>query len=244
MTTVQPTYEPALTFDFRKAIHENRLKGIWKMMVDYRLPYIGATAALAISALAKTFTYMLLRYFADDVLTQGKFIGNSLGQTTLWIGLGFVALALVEGGFAFLSGRLAAFTAEGITRRLRDFLFDHIQRLSFSYHATTPTGDMIERVTSDVDTMRRFFSEQAIGMGRIILLFLINFIAILNLNVKLGLISVIVIPFILLISLWFFKKVTKAYEEYQTQEAVLSTTLQENLTGVRVVKAFARQEYE
>ena len=244
MTTVQPTYEPALTFDFRKAVDENRLKGVWKMMVDYRVPYIGATAALAISALAKTFTYMLLRYFADDVLTQGKLIGNTLAQTTFSIGVGFVALALVEGGFAFLSGRLAAYTAEGITRRLRDFLFDHIQRLSFSYHATTPTGDMIERVTSDVDSLRRFFSEQAIGMGRIILLFVINFVALLKLNTELALVSVVVIPFMLLVSMWFFKQVTKRYEQYQAQEAILSTTLQENLTGVRVVKAFARQEYE
>lgn len=244
MTTVQPPYEPTLTFDFRKAIDENRLKGIWRMMVDYRVPYVGATAALAVSALAKTFTYMLLRYFADDVLTQGKYIGNSLTQTFIWIAVAFIGLALFEGGFAFLSGRLAAYTAEGITRRLRDFLFDHIQRLSFSYHATTPTGDLIERVTSDVDALRRFFSEQGIGMGRIILLFVINFIAILNLNVKLGLVSVVVIPFILIVSLWFFKKVTKRYEEYQAQEAILSTTLQENLTGVRVVKAFARQDYE
>ena len=244
MTTVQPTYEPAMTFDFRNALEENRLKGLWKMMVDYRVPYIGATAALAVSALAKTFTYLLLRFFADDVLTQGKYIGNSLTQTFVWIGAGFVGLALLEGSFSFISGRLAAYTAEGITRRLRDFLFDHIQRLSFSYHATTPTGDLIERVTSDVDALRRFFSEQGIGMGRIILLFVINFIAILNLNVKLGLVSVVVIPFMLWVSLWFFKKVTKAYEEYQAQEAVLSTTLQENLTGVRVVKAFARQNYE
>jgi len=244
MTTIQPSYEPALTFDFRQAIDENRLKGIWKMMVDYRVPYLGATAALAVSALAKTFTYILLRYFADDVLTQGNYIGNSLTQTFIWIAVGFVGLALVEGAFSFLSGRLAAYTAERITRRLRDFLFDHIQRLSFSYHATTPTGDLIERVTSDVDALRRFFSEQGIGMGRIILLFVINWIAILNLNVKLGLVSVVVIPFMLLVSLWFFKKVTKRYEEYQAQEAILSTTLQENLTGVRVVKAFARQDYE
>lgn len=244
MTTIQPNYEPALTFDFRQAIDENRLKGIWKMMVDYRAPYIGATAALAVSALAKTFTYILLRYFADDVLTQGSYIGNSLTQTFVWIAVGFIGLALIEGAFSFLSGRLAAYTAEGITRRVRDFLFDHIQRLSFSYHATTPTGDLIERVTSDVDALRRFFSEQGIGMGRIILLFVINWIAILNLNVKLGLVSVVVIPFMLLVSLWFFKKVTKRYEEYQAQEAILSTTLQENLTGVRVVKAFARQEYE
>jgi ATP-binding cassette, subfamily B, bacterial len=244
MTTVQPTYEPAITFDFRRALEANRLKGLWKMMVDYRLPYIGATAALAVSALAKTFTYLLLRYFVDDVLTQGRYIGDSLTQTFIWIGVGFISLALFEGGFSFISGRLAAYTAEGITRRLRDFLFDHIQRLSFSYHATTPTGDLIERVTSDVDALRRFFSEQGIGMGRIILLFVINFIAILNLNVELGLISVVVIPFMLWVSLWFFKKVTKAYEAYQAQEAVLSTTLQENLTGVRVVKAFARQDYE
>ena len=238
------TLEPTLTFDFRKAIEENRLKGIWKMMVDFRLPYLGATAALAVSALAKTSTYLLLGYFIDDVLAQGNYIGNSLTGTFVWIAVGFIGLAVLEGGFSFLSGRLAAYTAEGITRRLRDFLFDHIQRLGFSYHAATPTGDLIERVTSDVDALRRFFSEQGIGVGRIILLFVINFVAILNLNVKLGLVSVVVIPFMLLASLWFFKKVTKAYEEYQAQEAVLSTTLQENLTGVRVVKAFGRQEYE
>jgi len=238
------TIEPAITFDFRNTIDKNHLRGLWKMMVDYRLPYAGATVSLAVSALAKTTTYLLLRYFVDDVLKDGKYIGNSLMQTFLWIAVAFVGLAVVEGGFSFLSGRLAAYTAEGITRRVRDFLFDHIQRLSFSYHATTPTGDLIERVTSDVDALRRFFSEQGIGIGRIILLFVINFIAILNLNVKLGLLSVIAIPFMLLVSIWFFKRVTKAFENYQSQEAVLSTTLQENLTGVRVVKAFGRQEYE
>jgi len=236
--------EPTLTFDFRKTLQTNRLKGLWQMMADYRLPYIGATLSLAVSALAKTFTYLLLRYFADDVLTQKKYIGNSITETFIWIGVGFIGLAACEGTFSFLSGRLAAYTAEGITRRIRDFLFDHIQRLSFSYHATTPTGDLIERVTSDVDTLRRFFSEQAIGMGRIILLFVINFIALLRLNTELALVSVVAIPFMLLVSMWFFKQVTKRYEAYQAQEAVLSTTLQENLTGVRVVKAFARQEYE
>src|SRR5512141_1510626 len=238
------TPEPTLTFDFRNAIDKHHFRGIWKMMEDYRLPYLGATIALAGSAFAKTLTYMLLRYFADDVLTQGKYIGDSLTKTFVWIAAAFVGLAFFEGTCSYLSGRLAAYTAEGITRRLRDFLFDHIQRLSFSYHATTPTGDLIERVTSDVDALRRFFSEQAIGVGRIILLFVINFVAILNLNAKLALVSVIVIPFMLLVSLWFFKKLTKRYEEYQAQEAILSTTLQENLTGVRVVKAFGRQEFE
>jgi ATP-binding cassette subfamily B protein len=232
------------TFDFRKALNENRLIGIWRMLTDFRAPYFGATASLAISAVAKTCTYLLLGYFADSVLIRKIYIGGTLNKTLAIIGLGFIGLAALEGTFSFLSGRLAAFTAEGITRRLRDFLFDHIQRLSFSYHSQTPTGDLIERVTSDVDALRRFFSEEAIGMGRIILLFFINWFAILKLNEKLGWVSVVVIPFVLLVSLWFFKKVTKRYEDYQAQEAILSTTLQENLTGVRVVKAFARQEYE
>lgn len=232
------------TFDFRETLNANRLLGLWRMMKGFHLSYLAATIALALSALAKTSVYLLLRFFADDVLGQGRMIGTTMTQTFLWIGLGFILLALVEGGGSYLSGRLAAFTAEGITRRLRDFLFDHIQRLSFSYHSATPTGDLIERVTSDVDALRRFFSEQAIGVGRIILLFVINWVAILYINVELGLLSVVVIPLILWVSLWFFKRVTKAYEDYQAQEAVLSTTLQENLTGVRVVKAFARQEYE
>ncbi|MCC7117644.1 MAG: ABC transporter ATP-binding protein [Anaerolineales bacterium] len=234
---------PTQSFDFRNALHKNRLTGLWRMMTDFRFAYLAATLALAISALAKTSVYLLLRFFVDDVLTAGWRLGSAT-QTFLLIGLGFVTLALFEGGFAFLSGRLAAYTAEGITRRLRDFLFDHIQRLSFSYHSQTPTGDLIERVTSDVDALRRFFSEQAIGVGRIVLLFFINWGAILYLNVKLGLLSVIVIPLMLIVSIWFFKRVTKAYEAYQAQEALLSTTLQENLTGVRVVKAFARQDYE
>ena len=84
-------------------------------------------------------------------------------------------LAIIEGGLSFNSGRLAAKTSEGITRRLRNYLFDHIQHLSFHYHSQTSTGELIQRSTSDVDAMRRFFSDQAIGFGRVILLFVINF---------------------------------------------------------------------
>jgi ATP-binding cassette subfamily B protein len=241
-TLAQPSTQSTY-FDFRTALHKNRLKGIWHMMTDFRLSYFGAVATLAVSATAKTATFLLLRYFVDNIMTESN-TGNRLTGDLIYVALGFVGLALFEGGFAYFSGRLAAYTAEGVTRRLRNFLFDHIQRLSFSYHSTTPTGDLIERCTSDVDALRRFFSEQAIGVGRIVLLFIINFIALVELNAKLAWASVVVIPFILLVSMWFFKKVTQRYEKYQEQEAILSTTLQENLTGVRVVKAFARQEYE
>ncbi|MFH2103912.1 MAG: ABC transporter ATP-binding protein [Chloroflexota bacterium] len=241
MATIAPT---TIYFDFRKALTKKKLLGIWRMMSDYRMAYLAANLSLAVSALAKAATYLLLRNFADTILGDAEPFAGSLTRTLVLIALGFVALALVEGGFAFVSGRLAAFSAENITRRLRNFLFDHIQRLSFGYHGKTPTGDLIERVTSDVDSVRNFFNEQAIGMGRIVFLFLINFIAIWQISWILALTSIVVIPVILVVSLWFFKRVTKVYEAYQEQEAILSTTLQENLTGVRVVKAFARQEYE
>ena len=236
---------PAHEYDFSQAYTPNRIRGIWRMMSGFRLPYAGATASLAIAASSKTATFLLLRYFIDQVLGQGNYsLGGNLIRTLAIIGLGFLGLATLEGSFSYFSGRLAAFTAEGITRRLRNYLFDHIQHLDFAYHDKTPTGELIERCTSDVDALRRFYSEQAIGVGRIVLLFVINFAAILELNAKLAFISIIVVPIIILTSIWFFKRLTKAYEAYQEQEAILSTTLQENLAGVRVVKAFARQDYE
>lgn len=238
------TIAPSTYFDFRKSLNKKKLAGMLHMMTGFRLAYAAANATLAVSALAKTLTYLLLRNFADTIVGNVSPFAGTLSKTLILIALGFVGLALFEGGFAYISSRLASYSAENITRRLRNFLFDHIQRLSFAYHSKTPTGDLIERVTSDVDSVRTFFNDQAIGVGRIVLLFVINFIAIWSLSWKLALASVAVIPLIIIVSVWFFKKVTKAYEKYQEQEAKLSTTLQENLTGVRVVKAFARQRYE
>ncbi|MCC7359100.1 MAG: ABC transporter ATP-binding protein [Anaerolineales bacterium] len=226
------------TFDMQSAISNNRLVGLWRLMKGYRLVYLGATATLALAATAKTLTYLLLRYFVDQVLGRGR------PEILPWIGLGFLGLAALEGTFTFISGRQAAYTGEGVARRMRNYIYDHLQRLSFSYHAKAPTGDLIQRATSDVDALRKFYSDQAIGVGRIVLLFTINFVALLALYWPLALASIIVVPFVILTSVWFFKRVNTAYEAFQAQEAILSTTLQENLTGVRVVKAFARQVYE
>lgn len=227
-------------FDMKIALAaKNRYAGLWRMMTGYRLVYIFATICLGIAAIMKTGTYLLLGYFTDQVMSQ---TGSSYWLPL--VAIGFIALALIEGGFTYLSGRLAAYTAEGITRRTRNYLYDHIQRLPFLYFDHTATGELIQRCTSDVDAIRRFFADQAIGVGRIILLFVVNFTALALLSLPLAVFSVIIVPFIVITSVFFFRKVTKAYESYQEQDAVVSTILQENLSGVRVVKAFARQEYE
>jgi ATP-binding cassette subfamily B protein len=209
------------------------------MMYGYRGMYISAIVTLGISAAMATTSFLLIRYFVDQVLPKPE----SYNLLPL-IALGFIALALAQGAFSFISGRLAGRTAECLALRLRDYMFDHIQKLTFAYHDKMQTGELLSRSTSDVDAVRRFFSEQAIGVGRIVILFSINFGTLLALDWQLALLSVIVIPIIVVLSLFFFKKVSDVYEAYQNQEAKLSTTLQENLSGVRVVKAFARQDYE
>jgi len=226
-------------YDLKNVITPNRVVGVWRLMSGYQWKYLGAAFGIGVAAVSKTASYFLLRYFIDN------YFGGGTTRYSVWlIGAGFIVLAAVQGGSTFWSGKLTAETSEGTTRRLRNYLFDHIQRLSFAYHNKTDTGELIQRSTSDVDAMRRFYADQAISFGRIILLFLINFLALMTINIKLSLISIVVIPIIILVSMFFFKRVSDAYKAFQEQEAVLSTTLQENLTGVRVVKAFARQQYE
>ncbi len=225
--------------DIKQTTSANRLVGLWRMMHGFRLIYLSGVASLAIAALAKTSTYLLLRNFVDNVLSKAN------GPIPIYYyAFGFLGLALFEATFTFFSGRMAARAAEGITLRLRNFLFDHLQRLTFTYHDHMQTGELIQRATSDVDAVRRFFADQGTQVGRILMLFIINLIALLTLNVKLALLSVIFIPIIVAISIGFFKKIALAYDAYQNQDGLLSATLQENLSGVRVVKAFARQRYE
>ncbi len=226
-------------YDLKDAVTENRLAGLWRLLNGYKGLFAAATVAIGLAAVAQVGTFYLIRYFTDEVLGSDELV-----RQLIWVALGILFLALLQGTFTFLSGRWAAKAAEGVTIHLRDYLYDHIQRLSFSYHSRTSTGELIQRATSDVDAVRRFYAEQAIGLGRIVLLFLVNFTALLLLNWQLALVSVIVVPILLLVSILFFGKIAERYEAFQEQEAILSTTLQENLTAVRVVRAFARQAYE
>ena len=225
--------------DMPKILSSKKLASLWHLMKGYHFNYFVATVFLALAAFARTNMYLVLGRYLDQVVGEG-FSGNEL----LLAALNFGAMIVLQAISSFMSNWMASFTAENTTRRLRDYLFDHIQRLSYAYHAESKTGDLLERATSDVDTLRRFFADQAVGIGRIVFIFIINLIAIYSISSRLALISIIIVPIILVVSMVFFKKLSKAYESYQEQEAILTTNLQENLSGVRVVKAFARQDYE
>ncbi len=229
----------ALDYDLRKTLDPHRARSMWLLMTGYRGIYFVATMSMGLAALANTGIFLLLRYFIDD------WLGVAVPAVSLWgILAGFIGLAGIQAFFTFTARRLAAQAAEGIALRNRNFLYDHIQRLPFRYHDKTQTGDLLQRATSDVETIRRFFADQAIEAGRIVLLFVVNFAAIAYLSWRLAWISIIILPFVMVISLIFFSRIEKSYGAYQEQEAILSSRLQENLTGVRVVKAFARQDFE
>lgn len=225
--------------DLKATLAKRRIVGLYRLMTGYRWLYLGALVSVAAGALMRTYYYRLVQHIVDDVLGSP----GSAGQLTLAAG-GFVGLAVLEGLLAYLRGTWSAKAAEGVTRRLRNYLFDHIQRLPFAFHDYVKTGELIQRSTSDVDAVRRFFADQALGIGRILALFVVNLVMLLRMSPKLAGVSIAMMPLIVALSYFFFGRVTKAYEQYQEQEARLSTTLQENLTGVRVVRAFARQRYE
>lgn len=225
--------------DLQETLADRRIVGLWRLMRGYRLIFIIATLSIGVAALARASTYLLLGKYVDEILVAENAI-----RLLPWVALAFLGLALIQGGATYLSGRLAGKTAEGIAKRTREYLFDHLQRLPFRYHDKARTGELIQRSTSDVDAIRRFFSEQAIGVGRIVLLFVVNLAVLISLDARLALLSVLVVPITIAMSFYFFGRISKAYEAYQEQEATLSTRLQENLSGVRVVKAFARQDFE
>lgn len=234
------TKGPYIPLDMPEVLgSKNKLLSLWHLMRGYHFHYLVSTIFLSLAAFARTGMYIYLGNFIDRMMV-GKLVGQELTLGALTFG----ALIALQALSSFMSSWMANFTAENSTRRLRDHLFDHIQRLSYSYHSESKTGDLLDRATSDVDTLRRFFADQAIGVGRIVMIFIISFIAIARINLRLALVSIIIFPIVLVISLIFFKRLSKAYEAYQAQGAILSTDLQENLSGVRVVKAFARQEYE
>ena len=225
--------------DLKPVAAENRWKGLWRMLQGHRLAYSLAAVGLGVAALSRSGVYLLLGFFIDQVLGSAGF-----DQRVPLVALAFMGLATVQGSFTYLSGTLSGRTAEAATRRLRNYLYDHIQRLSFSYHDRTKTGELIQKVTSDVDAVRRFIAQEVVEFGRILMLFLANFGVLLYLKADLALLSVICVPFTVGMSYWFFGRISKAYEDFQNQDGVLSAVLQENLSGVRVVKAFARQDYE
>jgi ATP-binding cassette subfamily B protein len=155
-----------------------------------------------------------------------------------------VILMGISGLFLYLKGRWSAIAAEDTARRIRDKLYSHLQNLSYDYHVKASTGDLIQRCTSDVETIRSFLATQAVEIGRGIFLVIFTAMLMSALSIPLTLVSMAMLPAIFLFGFLFFLKVKSVFSEADECEGRLSAALQENISGIRVVRAFARREYE
>ena len=163
----------------------------------------------------------------------------------LWIaGLALVGLNALNGVFGFVKGRSQAVAGENVSLTLRERLYNHIQHLPYAYHVKAETGDLVQRCTSDVETVRRFLATQMMQVVNALMMITIALGYMFSVNVKITLISMIMIPGLFLFAWLFFRWVIKNFRLSDEAEGKMSAVLQENLTGVRVVRAFGQQEYE
>ena len=163
----------------------------------------------------------------------------------LWIaGIALVLLNVLNGVFGYIKGRTQAIAGENVSLTLREKLYSHIQRLPYAYHVKAETGDLVQRCTSDVETVRRFLATQMMQVVNALLMVAIALGYMFSENVKITLISMIMIPGLFLFAWLFFRWVIKNFRLSDEAEGKMSAVLQENLTGVRVVRAFGQQEYE
>ena len=155
-----------------------------------------------------------------------------------------VAIAIFGALVRYLFRMANSLGAEKLVKNMHDLLYEHILHLPYSWHDINKTGDIIQRCTSDVDMIKNFISEQLVNLVRMIVMIVIAFIFMGQIHLKLTLVALIFVPIVLFYSLIFHNKIGESFAKVDVEEGKLSSIAQENLTGVRVVRAFGREFYE
>lgn len=225
------------------------MKNIFKYLKGYRAVFLMAIISIVIATAMQLATPILIKYAVDSVIGDVpagnlQFIMDMTGKNLMAVVWMIVGINFIRGVFLFLKGVLSSYAAENIAQNMRDALYKQIQYMTFEYHTKKETGDMIQRCTSDVETIRRFLGVQIVDLGRIIFMIILSVAIMLTLNVALTLYAVALIPVLFFFSYIFFTKVQKNFKKSDEAEGKLTTVLQENLSGVRVVRAFGREKYE
>lgn len=176
----------------------------------------------------------------DGIINHDTKITSNL----IYIALFVVIVALIGALFRYLYGLMNSKGGERLVKNMRDGLYEHILYLPYAWMGENKTGDIIQRCTSDVDTIKRFIAEELTTLLRTIVMIAFALIFMLNIDIKLTLVSFIFIPIMVGYSLIFHKKIGSAFYKVDIEEGVLSSIAQENLTGVRVVRAFGQEAYE
>lgn len=233
------------------------IAGLWRNTKGQRFRYTCAILAMALTNLCM-FGAPIIAGHAIDVIIQNDFsyADKTLLQISTWFAgqsfvsylwtaaLASVLITTVGGVFLYARGRLAAQASENIARNLRDTLYRRLHHLRASFYDTADTGDLVQRCSSDIETLRVFFASDVIEIGRAVMLIVCVVPVLFSIHTTLAWYSLILMPFLVVGAFIFFSKVKAAFEVTDASEGAMTAGLQENLTGIRVVRAFARQDHE
>jgi len=231
---------------------------LWDAMKGERLRYVLAIGFMVAGTQLSYLVPLVFRATIDSAidakpLTAPELVDRAVGwlggmsvvARNLWLAsLATALITGVAGALQYLRGRFVARASETAARRLRDRLYDHLQHLPAAYHDKADAGDLIQRCTSDVETVRSFLAGQIIEIGRAVVMLGTVVPIMIALDPAMAAVAVAVVPAVVVFSLVFFSRVRGAFQKADEAEGAMTTRLQENLTGIRVVRAFARQEHE
>jgi ATP-binding cassette subfamily B protein len=199
---------------------------------------LGGGISLILVNLANLTAPQLLRVLIDEGIEK-------LNMTRVWqVAAALVGVAIVRGLFNFLQGYWSEVASQGVAFDLRNEIFEKLQNLSFSYHDRSQTGKLMTRMTSDVDIVRMFVGRGALMLTSAVFMLLGTLVIMFVMNWRLSLILFLTIPIIFVIFSIFIRQIMPVSREVQQKLGHLNTILQENIAGMRVVKAFARENYE
>jgi len=234
-----------------------KISNLWQLMIGNRMRYVFSMLLMGVAVSFSLMIPIIVQTIIDSFI-GGATIENEMAsrliellnaqefvRNNLWIaGLMIVMITAIHGFFLFLSNKMSAQASENTAKNMRDRLYDHIQRLPYDFHKNSDTGDLIQRVTSDVETIRRFLSVQMMEVGRAIFMVSIAVYIMLGISIKMTIAAMALAPVIFLFAFMFFKKIEGAFKILDEAEAKMSTVIQENLNGTRVIRAFAREKFE
>ncbi len=228
----------------------------------FRFQFLLSVVMVVVSVVANYMTPQIIRVTVDSVINDNPFqLPGFLAGWVASVGGEAALREMLRGSIVICAGVSLAFAAlaslttyssrmnlaracEGTVARIRDTLFDHIQRLPYAWHNSHQTGDIIQRCTMDVDLIRNFVSDQLMECIRIVLLIVVSLGLMFAMNVQLSLLVTAFIPVVFVTSFVFFGIVGKKFQQADETEGELTALVQENLTGVRVVRAFGRERFE
>lgn len=206
----------------------------WK----YRhLLFVSIVCLICSTALGLVYPH-LLRYLIDEVIMKEQY------QQVPYLALSVVAVVAVKASFSFTHGFTGGRLGNHVARSLRNALYEKLQYLSFQFYDRAKTGDLMSRLTADLEGIRQFIGFGFAQLMNVFLMFAFGSAMMLSMNWKLTLITFVTMPFLVVTALRLEKRIHPEFRSVRQANSDLTTAVQENINGMRTVKSFAREPFE